>query len=271
MAGFDRFPQATGMTMAPSYHPEIGIAMAESVQFPRQGSEYVPLPSGSTGNRVLAHTVQTIATTPEQAYALYSRPETLHIWQEGLVSVTQTGDRTMHWVMEDPTTRKQVEFDVEVVEAVEGVRHVSRILNGPFAGTEDTVTFETHPAGRGTIVRWVSNYAMPGGVVTKIASSILSRGPQQLVIENLRHLKQLLEAGEIPSVEGQPAGPRGVMGQWKRFLMGENMPTPPGTSDRSRPQDLPKHSEGPNAWVVGGVAVAAAAGAWYGVRKLIED
>lgn len=259
--------------MGTSYHAEIGIAMAHpiEVQFPRQGSEYIPLPSGSQGNHVMAHSVQTIATTPEQAYALYSRPETLHIWQEGLVSVTQMGDRTMHWVMEDPTTKQRVEFDVEVVEATAGSRHVSRVLNGPFAGTKDTVTFETHPAGRGTIVTWVSDCVMPGGVVTKIASSVLSRGPQQLVTENLRHLKELLEAGEIPSVEGQPAGPRGLMGQWKRFLLGENMPTPPGTSDRFRPKDLPNHSAGPNAWIVGGVAVAAAAGAWYGVRKLIED
>lgn len=247
------------------------MAQPTELQFPRKGSDYVPLPRGSKGNRVLAHSVQTIATTPEQAYALYSRPETLHIWQEGVVSVTQTGDRTMHWVMQDPATKQYIEFDAEVVEAAPGERHVSRVLNGPFAGTEDTLTFEQDPVGRGTVVTWVCDYAMPGGVVTKIAASVLSRGPQQLVIENLRHLKQLLEAGEIPSVEGQPSGPRGVMGKWKRFMLGENMPTPPGTADRSRPQDLPDHSCGANAWLVGGIAVAAAAGAWYGVRKLIED
>ena len=49
------------------------------------------------------------------------------------------------------------------------------------------------------------------------------------------------------------------------------MPTPPGTSDRARPQDMPEHDAGANAWIVGGVAVAAAAGAWWGMRKLIED
>lgn len=59
------------------------------------------------------------------------------------------------------------------------------------------------------------------------------------MIENLRHLKELIESGEIPSVEGQPAGRRGISGSLKKFMLGENMPTPPGTSDRAKPQDMP--------------------------------
>ena len=247
--------------------------MAEEVEirFPRAGSEYVPLPRGSEGNRVTGHAVQTIGATPEQVYALFSQPETLPIWQEGVLSVTQTGEKTLHFVMQDPTTAKQTEFDSEIVEAVPGKKHVSRVVSGPFAGTTDTLLLEEDPAGRGTRAVMISDYQMPGGAISSAIASALSRGPEQIVIENLRHLKELLEAGEIPSTEGQPAGPRGVMGAWKRFMLGENMPTPPGTSERAKPQDLPDEASGANPWVVGGVAVAAAAGAWWGMRKLIED
>ena len=193
---------------------------AGKVTFPRSGSEYVPLPRGSEGNRVQAHAVQTIGATPEQIYNLYTRPEALSTWQEGVVSVTATGDNSLHWVMEDPSSGKQTEFDAEIVEAVPGKRHVSRVLNGPFAGTTDTLTLEEAPADRGTVVTWVSDFHLPGGAISQAVASALSRGPEQVVIENLRHLKELIEAGEIPSVEGQPAGPRGVMGRWKQLMMG---------------------------------------------------
>ena len=247
--------------------------MAETVEvtFPRTGSDYVPLPRGSEGNHVHAHAVQTIGATPEQVYALYARPESLPTWQEGVVSVTTTGEKTLHWILQDPTTGARTEFDAEIVEAVPGQKHVSRVLNGPSAGTVDTLTLSEAPAGRGTVATWVTDFHLPGGVLSKTIATALSRGPEQIVIENLRHLKELLEAGEIPSVEGQPAGPRGVMGKWKEFMLGENMPTPPGTSERARPQDLPDEASGTNAWVAGGVAVVAAAGAWWGMRKLIED
>jgi hypothetical protein len=51
------------------------------------------------------------------------------------------------------------------------------------------------------------------------------------VKENLRHFKELAETGEIPSVKGQPHGPRGVIGGIKEWMYGETNPTPPGTSD----------------------------------------
>jgi uncharacterized membrane protein len=240
-----------------------------SVTFPRQGSDYVPLPRGHKNGSIQAHAVQTINAEPEHVYGVYSKLELLPTWQDGVVQVTATSDTMSHWVMQDLGTGEQVEFDSEIVEAVPGVRHISRVVNGPFEGTTDTVTFAAHPAGRGTTVTWVSEFHLPGGVVGNAIAAVASRTPEQMLIENLRHLKQLIETNEIPSVEGQPAGPRGVMGKWKQFLMGENLPIPPGTSDRARPRDLPQHASSDMPLKVAGVAIVAGAFAWYGIRRLI--
>lgn len=237
--------------------------------FPRGGSNYAALPRGKENGRVLAHAVQTVQASPEQVFNIYSRPELLPAWQEGVVSVSATGDTTLHWVMQDPGTGKQYEFDSETLENVPGQRHVSRITNGPFESTTETATFEQDVFGRGTVVKLVCDYKVPGGILTNAIGAVVSRSPEQLTIENLRHLKQLVESREIPSVEGQPAGPRGVVGKWKQLLMGENLPTPPGTSDRARPQDMPEeNTSSTTPLILGTVIAAAGVAAWLGVRKL---
>ena len=214
----------------------------QEVRFPKTGHAYAPLPSGKSGNRVQAHAVQTIDATPEQIFNIYTRIELLPTWQEGVVSVERTGDNTLHWVMQDPGTGKQFEFDAEELEIVPGKRHVSRVTTGPTAGTTEIFTLEPHPAGRGTITTMVTDYTLLGGALTHAVSAVISRSPAQIVIENLRHLKELIESGEIPTVEGQPAGRRGISGRLKKILLGENMPTPPGTREQARPQDMPRQN-----------------------------
>ena len=244
------------------------------VRFPRTGSNWTPLPQGSKRNRVRAHAVQTIRATPEEVFNTYVSAELLPTWQEGVVSVKRTGKTTLHWTMQDPGTGKQFEFDSEEQEVIPGKRHTSRITSGPFKGTEEIFTLEPHPAGRGTVATLIADYNLPGGWFTKAVSAIISRKPEQIVIENLRHLKELLESGQIPTLEGQPAGRRGISGQLKRVLMGENLPTPPGTRESARPDDLPKRGSGKaitgrNLAIAGLVAVPLVIGtaAWSILSK----
>jgi uncharacterized membrane protein len=49
-------------------------------------------------------------------------------------------------------------------------------------------------------------YAPPGGKVAAVIAKLFGEEPGQQVHDDLRRLKQLMEAGELPTIEGQPRG-----------------------------------------------------------------
>jgi uncharacterized membrane protein len=72
-----------------------------------------------------------------------------------------------------------------------------------------SVFFRQAPGGRGTEVRFRMSYELPGGKVGDWLASIAGESPSQTIDEDLRKMKWLLEAGEIPTIEGQSRGSGG--------------------------------------------------------------
>jgi uncharacterized membrane protein len=70
------------------------------------------------------------------------------------------------------------------------------------------VSFKPAPGGRGTDVRVRLQYHPPAGKVGAAIAWMFGEEPSQTIQEDLRRFKRLMEAGEIPTVEGQPRGTR---------------------------------------------------------------
>jgi uncharacterized membrane protein len=83
------------------------------------------------------------------------------------------------------------------------------------------IRFRRAPADRGTEISVALEYRAPAGPVARALASLVGWDPEQLIRENLRHLKQLLEAGELPTTAGQSFGSRGVKGAALRVLYRE--------------------------------------------------
>ena len=194
------------------------------------GDHYVALPDQSKDGWVHAHARQTILVTPDALYLLWSDLGLFPLWQEHVVSVTPVSDKVSHWVMGNPEEPdgKRVEFDSEIVEDRPGSKIAWKSIRGDVEQSGE-VTFAPRGDGRGTVVTLVQHFKM--GAFANVAASVAKRGPRQTVIEDLRHFKELAETGEIPSVKGQPHGPRGISGGIKEWMYGETNPTPPGTSE----------------------------------------
>lgn len=84
------------------------------------------------------------------------------------------------------------------------------------------VHFKKAPGDRGTELSVALEYKAPTGPLSRAAAMFAGLYPEQLVRENLRRIKQLMEAGEIPTTAGQPVGARGVRGMAKRIIFREH-------------------------------------------------
>ena len=49
-------------------------------------------------------------------------------------------------------------------------------------------------------------YAPPGGKVAALVAKLFGEEPRQQIPQELRRFKAILETGEVPTTEGQPAG-----------------------------------------------------------------
>jgi len=147
----------------------------------------------------------TIGVSPNELYIFWRNFENLPQFMEDLESVTPLDNTRSHWVAKGPGG-KNVEWDAEIYNEQEGEFIAWRSLPDADVTNAGSVHFEEAPGGRGTYLKVVLNYNPPGGKAAQLLAKLFGKEPGQLVDSNLRRLKQLLEAGEIPTTEGQSSG-----------------------------------------------------------------
>jgi uncharacterized membrane protein len=151
-------------------------------------------------------TAVTINRPPAELYAFWRRLENLPRFMKHLDEVVDVGGGCSRWVGKSPLGFR-VEWDAEIVEEREGQFLSWRSLPDSQIHNAGTVLFEDAPGGRGTTVRVAMELASAhplGQAVGKVLAPVT----EEQVREDLRRFKQLMEAGEIPTTDGQPVGKR---------------------------------------------------------------
>jgi uncharacterized membrane protein len=161
------------------------------------------VPSGSRGVRV--HTGITIDCPVSDVYAFWRNVENLPRFMKHLASVRAIDERRSHWVVRTPAGTT-VEWDAEITHL-----EPDKVIGWRSVGDADvvnagSVNFERAPGGRGTEVRVSLQVQPPAGKLGAAVAALFGEEPSQLVRDDLRHLKELLETGEVPTTEGQPGG-----------------------------------------------------------------
>ena len=170
---------------------------------PADDQEAVREKLGDVGIKV-THAV-TVNKPVEALYAYWRDFANLPHIMDHLESVTvQNGNRS-HWVAKAPLGRT-VSWDAEIINEQPNEVIAWRSLPGADVDNAGAVTFKPGPTGRGTVVRVEISYAPPAGKVGATIAKLLGEEPTKQLDDDLRHFKQLMEAGERPTTENQPSG-----------------------------------------------------------------
>lgn len=143
----------------------------------------------------------------EEAYQFWRKFESLPLFMRHLESVTPINEYRSKWIAIGPLG-KRIHWIAEITLDRKNEMIAWHSIQDSDVLVDGMVTFRTAPANRGTILTAVVLYQPPAGSIGRALASLLGKDPSFMMRQDLRRMKALIEAGEIPTVEGQPHGPR---------------------------------------------------------------
>jgi uncharacterized membrane protein len=146
----------------------------------------------------------TIGKSAAEIYRSWRDPQNLRRVMEHFAEVGTAGENRQHWKVLGPLGQS-FEWEAQVVEEhpAEFLRWVS--LPGAELPNEGSLRLTAAPGDRGTEVKLHFRFDPPGGILGDAAVKLLGFVPRMVAEKALRRFKSLVETGEIPTTEHQPA------------------------------------------------------------------
>jgi uncharacterized membrane protein len=192
-----------------------GVMVADIVAARRLGSvsNGAVRPPARKDNTVRVSKTFTINRSREEVYGFWRQLDNLPRFMTHLESVELLGNRRSRWTARGPGGMK-VAWEAETIEDTPNRSISWRSLPDSQIQNRGTVRFDRAPGNRGTELRVLLEYSPPGGRAANMLVKLIGQSPEQVIQEDLRRLKQLLETGEIPTSSGssnlmRPAQPTG--------------------------------------------------------------
>lgn len=145
----------------------------------------------------------------EDAYQFWRDFENLPLFMNRLENVSVIDDRHSRWEAVGPGGRP-ICWDAEITDERRGEYIAWQSLPDSDVRVEGRVEFREAPAGRGTLISARIEYSPTDGAGYSFAK-FLNKGLNFAMRQDLRRLEALMEAGEIPTIEGQSHGPRDLI------------------------------------------------------------
>lgn len=158
------------------------------------GASGIHVEQATTVNRPLA-----------EVFRFWRNFENFPTFMKHLHSVSQREAGISHWVARGPAGL-HVEWDARIINEIDGRLIAWQSLEGSTVSTAGSVNFRETP--RGCEVRVNLQYKPPAGKIGAAFAWLFGREPSIQIRDDLRRFKQLIETGEIPTIEGQPVGER---------------------------------------------------------------
>lgn len=162
----------------------------------------------------------TVNRSAEECYRYWRDFNNFGNFMTHVESVRALSDARSRWKAKAPLGRS-VEWESELTADQPNEFLAWHSLEGADIEHAGSVRFERALGGRGTVVRVQMQYSPPGGRAGALAARLFGEEPGQQVDDDLRHFKQLIETGVIPTTVGQTSGPRSMK---TRLLLKKGVP-----------------------------------------------
>jgi uncharacterized membrane protein len=146
----------------------------------------------------------TIGKSAAELYRFWRHPKNLRRIMEHFAEVSRMGEDRQHWRVSVPLGQS-LEWDARIVEEYPDEFLHWMSLPGSQLPNEGSLRLSPAPGGRGTEVKLYFRFDPPGGILGDAAVKLLGFAPRMVAEKALRRFKSLMETGEIPTTEHQPA------------------------------------------------------------------
>ncbi len=191
----------------------LALALAGGGLVARAVTGYCPI-NAATGRNTAGEqpdaldltTAVTVQAPRDEVYAFWRRLENLPTFMEHLRQVRRLDGGRSRWTADVPGLSASLEWDAETVADEEGERLAWRSVPGSDVENAGEVRVRDAPGERGTEVEVRISYRPPAGDAGRALAGLLSPVFEQMVKEDVRRFKHVMEVGTVPTTEGQPSG-----------------------------------------------------------------
>ena len=147
----------------------------------------------------------TVGRPAEELFALWLEPDTLPRIMSHFATVTPVNKSDALWQIDGPLG-KHYSWESRIVEAQPGDIIAWQSLEGADIPNEGELLLRPAPGEWGTELALTLRFAPPGGALGKKVTTFFDLLPKEILSKALHRFKSLAETGEIPTLDGQPAG-----------------------------------------------------------------
>jgi uncharacterized membrane protein len=164
--------------------------------------DHSPVASIGHNQGVRVEKTLTINKSAAELYRFWRNFENLPRFMDHVESVQVKDTAHSHWKVKGPAG-KSVEWDAAIINDITNELIAWKSTNAEIANA-GSVRFRSAPGGRGTEVTVNLEYDPPAGKAGMLVAKLFGEEPTQQVQDDLRRFKQVMEAGEVPTTDGQP-------------------------------------------------------------------
>jgi uncharacterized membrane protein len=160
---------------------------------------------------------QTVNRTPDEIFSFWRDFNNWPLFMDGMDRIRSADSTSARWTGEGGS----IEGGSIIIQEQPGrlLRWRSRVENDEY---EAAIDLRPASGNRGTEVHFHLVDRKPQTAMSQILRSTAGDSMEQWGRESLRAMKQLMEAGEVPTTDGQPHGARGAKGKVERVFFRES-------------------------------------------------